>query len=311
MVIAVVDDMVGIYRWNMVSAVEVTDLTIKFDHVTALERVTHTFEPGTATAVMGVNGSGKTTMLECLAGLLKPTSGGIRGMPENLAYVCQHLPACWMPITAGEVLAMGRYRKRGLLGRLRGEDRAAMHKAGEQLDINHFTERSFGDLSGGQQQRVRIAQALAGEPDLIMLDEPVTGLDIPSQERILDMIETYSSRGAIVIITTHHLDEARHCDSVMLLANRLVAAGAPGEMLTSERLRETFGDRLLGDHADHDHAHDIIVLDDHGHHGHSHDHYHDHYKASHSHDHHGTGHDHSHDHDHSHHGHTARAPRTD
>ena len=295
----------------MVSAVEVSDLTVRFDHVTALDGVTHTFEPGTATAVMGVNGSGKTTMLECLAGLQKPTSGSIRGMSEKLAYVCHHLPACWMPITAGEVLAMGRYRERGLIGRLRGGDRAAMRKAGEQLDINQFTKRSFGELSGGQQQRVRIAQVLAGEPDVIMLDEPITGLDIPSQERILDVIEDYSGRGAVVIITTHHLDEARHCDSVMLLANRLVAAGTPDEMLTEERLREAFGDRLLGDHADHDHAHDIIVLDDHGHHGHGHDRH----AAGHSRGHHGTGHSHDHDHghrgrshDHGHHGHQGHGP---
>ncbi len=281
----------------MVNAVEVEDLTVKFDHVTALDGVTHTFEPGTATAVMGVNGSGKTTMLECLAGLQRPTSGRISAMSENLAYVCQHPPAVWMPITAGEVLAMGRYGKRGLLGRLNGEDRAAMREAGGQLDVNHLTGRSFGDLSGGQQQRVRIAQVLAGEPEVLMLDEPVTGLDIPSQERILNVIEDYTSRGAVVIITTHHLDEARHCDSVVLLANRMVGAGRPDEMLTEERLRAAFGDRLLGDHSHHDHRHDMIVLDDHGHHDHGH-----------SHDHHGPGYSHSHDHDHGHHGHGPHAP---
>ena len=294
----------------MISAVEIEDLTVKFDAVIALDGVTHTFEPGTATAVMGINGSGKTTMLECLAGLQKPTTGRITGMSDDLAYVCQHLPACWMPITAGEVLAMGRYRKRGLLGRLRGDDRAAMRDAGEQLDVNQFTERSFGDLSGGQQQRVRIAQALASEPDMIMLDEPVTGLDIPSQERILEVIEEYSSRGAIVIITTHHLDEARHCDTVMLMANRLVAAGTPDEMLTEDRLRAAFGERLLTDHADHDHDQGIIVLDDHGHHGHGHDgHGHDHQGHGHSHGH-SDGHDHSHrghGHDHGHHGHGPHA----
>ena len=299
----------------MVNAVEVEDLTVRFDDVTALDGVTHTFEPGTATAVMGINGSGKTTLLECLAGLQKPTSGRVSGVSENLAYVCQHLPACWMPITAGEVLAMGRYGKRGLLGRLRGEDRAAMREAGEQLDVNQFANRSFGELSGGQQQRVRIAQVLAGEPDVVMLDEPVTGLDIPSQERILNVIEEYTSRGAIVIITTHHLDEARHCDSVMLMANRLVASGTPDDLLTEERLREAFGDRLLGDHADHDHGQDLIVLDDHGHHGHGHSHdHHGHglghdqggHSHSHSHDH---GHDHrGHGHDHGHHGHHGHGP---
>ncbi|MCY4423746.1 MAG: hypothetical protein OXC06_11825, partial [Acidimicrobiaceae bacterium] len=117
------------------------------------------------------------------------------------------------------------------------------------------------------------------------------GLDIPSQERILDVIDEYTSRGAVVIITTHHLDEARHCDSVMLLANRLVASGPPDELLTEDRLREAFGDRLLGDHADHDHGQDMIVLDDHGH----------------GHDQHGHGqshglHSHSHSHDHGLHG---------
>lgn len=181
-----------------------------------------------------------------------------------------------------------------------------MRHAGDRLDVNHFSTRSFGELSGGQQQRVRIAQALAGQPDVIMLDEPVTGLDIPSQERILDVIEEYSSHGAIVIMTTHHLDEARHCDSVMLMANRLLASGAPDEMLTEERLREAFGDRLLGDHADHDHGQDMIVLDDHGHHGHGH-----------SHDQHGYGqghgerdhsHGHSLDHDHDHRGHPGHGP---
>ena len=282
----------------MVNAVAVEDLTVRFHDVTALDGVTHTFEPGTATAVMGVNGSGKTTMLECLAGLQEPTAGRVSGTSQSLAYVCQHPPACWMPITAGEVLAMGRYGRRGLLGRLRAEDRVVMRQAGEQLDVNQFSNRSFGELSGGQQQRVRIAQALAGQPDVIMLDEPVTGLDIPSQERILDVIDEYTSRGAVAIITTHHLDEARHCDSVMLMANRLVAAGTPDEMLTEERLREAFGSRLLGDHADHDHTQDMIVLDDHGHHGHGHSH--DPHGHGHSHE----QHSHGHSHDHSHVGHS-------
>ena len=290
------------------SPIELDAVTVAFDHIVALDDVSHTFEPGTSTAVMGINGSGKTTMLECIAGLQKPTSGRVVAMPDNVAYVCQHLPACWMPITAGEVVAMGRYGRRGLLKRLKSSDRAAMAAAGERLDVNRFNNLSFGELSGGQQQRVRIAQALAGEPDVILLDEPVTGLDIPSQERILEMIESCASDGATVIVTTHHLDEARHCDSVMLMDNRLVAVGSPDEVLTETRLREAFGDRLLGDHSDHDHAQDVIVLDDHGHHGHGHhghDHGHSHGDA-HDHGHHGHAHNHSHSagHDHSHAGHS-------
>ena len=257
----------------MNTPVRVKNLTVRFDDFNALDDVTHTFEPGTSTAVMGVNGSGKTTLLESIAGLIRAASGHIDGVSERLAYVCQHPPTTWMPLTSSEVLAMGRYRERGLIGWIRASDRAAMHSAGERLNINHLSNCSFGDLSGGQQQRVRIAQVLASEPDLLLLDEPITGLDIPSQDRILAMIEDYSRRGAIVILTTHHLDEARHCDSVLLLANRLIASGSPEEMLTEERLRQAFGERLLGDHANHTHDHDMIVLDDHGHHSHpGHDH---------------------------------------
>ena len=254
-------------------ALRIENLTVRYDDFNALDNVTHSFEPGTSTAVMGVNGSGKTTLLESIAGLINPASGQISGCCERLGYVCQCPPASWMPLTSNEVLAMGRYRERGLIGPLRANDRAVMRSASERLHINDLLSHSFGELSGGQQQRVRIAQVLASEPELLLLDEPITGLDIPSQERILAMIEDYSRRGATVILTTHHLDEARHCDCVMLLANRLIGAGSPQEMLTEERLREAFGARVLGDHQDHEHDHDLIVLDDHGHHGpQAHDH---------------------------------------
>ena len=109
-----------------------------------------------------------------------------------------------------------------------------------------------------------------------------------------------------MIITTHHLDEARHCDSVMLMANRLVAAGIPDEMLTEARLREAFGDRVLGDHADHDHDQDMIVLDDHGHHGHGHSHDHHGHGQGHG-DGHSHGHSQDHGHDQGHHGHGPHA----
>lgn len=173
-----------------------------------------------------------------------------------------------MPLTAAEVLAMGRYRQLGLTGWFRAVDRAAMKTAGERLGVNDLLNQSFGTLSGGQQQRVRIAQVLASEPDLLLLDEPITGLDIPSQDQIFAVVEDYARQGAVVVITTHHLDEARHCDVVVLLANRLIADGGPEEILTKDRLREAFGERILGDHREHDHDQEMILLDNHGHHAH-------------------------------------------
>lgn len=230
--------------------VRVKNLTVRFDDFSAIDRVSHSFEPGTATSIMGVNGSGKTTMLQSIAGLVPPTSGLIDGVPERIAYVSQHLPSSWMPLTSKEVLAMGRYRERGLVRWFRATDRQAMYQAGERLNVNYLSNRSFGELSGGQRQRVRIAQALASEPELLLLDEPITGLDIPSQERILDVIQDYSHQGAVVIFTTHHLAEARHSDSVLLLDNQLIAAGTPEDVLTAEQIRRAFGARLLGAHGD-------------------------------------------------------------
>ena len=254
-----------------VEPVRAVDLTVRFGAVTALDCICHDFclghdfIPGTTTAVMGPNGAGKTTLLECLAGLLRPSSGRVAGAPGRVAYVRQQAPAGWMPLTAREVLAMGRYRARGLTGRLRAADRAVMRAAADRLDVAGLLNRPYGDLSGGQRQRVVIAQALALEPNLLLLDEPISGLDLPSQERILAVLDESAASGLAVVITTHHLDEARHCHEVLLLANRLVAAGPPEKVLTPDLLRETFGPRTLGDHRRHDHEHSLLVLDDHGH----------------------------------------------
>lgn len=245
--------------------VKVDSVTVRYGNFNALNNLTHEFASGTATAVMGVNGSGKTTLLECIAGLIKPTMGQLDDVPAKLAYVCQHNRSSWMPLTASEVLAMGRYQERGLVGWFRHHDRAVMDQAGELLDINHLRNKNFGELSGGQQQRVRIAQGLASEPDLLLLDEPITGLDIPSQDRILGVIEEYANNGSIVIITTHHIDEARHCEEVILLANSLIASGPPSEMLTETMLRDAFGQRLLCGQSEHFEDCGMIVMDDHGH----------------------------------------------
>ena len=222
-------------------AVQIDDLTVRFGSFTALHRVTCDFHPGTATAVMGVNGSGKTTFLESIAGLQPITSGVIRGIPDTVAYVRQCLPNVWMPITVREVIAMGCYRKRGMLGRLRSSDRRAILETAERLSVEQLMNCSFSLLSGGQRQRVRIAQALVAHPSLLMLDEPITGLDMPSQACIFEVIEECVCNGLTVIVATHHLNEARHCNRVLLMANRLVGEGSPDEMLAPEKLSSVFG----------------------------------------------------------------------
>ncbi|MFV0257131.1 MAG: metal ABC transporter ATP-binding protein [Acidimicrobiales bacterium] len=240
---------------------------------TVLDDLTAEIPAGTSAAVIGPNGSGKTTLLNVIVGLVPPTSGVIdRGTAEatdraRIAYVLQHRSnQGWLPLTAREVITMGRYAHRGLLGRLRAHDRRLVEAAAGRLQVADLLDRQYGELSGGQQQRVTLARALAQEPTMLLLDEPITGLDLASQERILDLLAEETAAGRTVVITTHHLDEARHCDLVLLLDRRLTAVGPPDEVLTPDRLRRTFGTRVLGDHQGHDHDDTLLMVDDPGHH---------------------------------------------
>ena len=212
---------------------------------------------------MGANGSGKTTLLSLLAGLLPPTEGAVH-VTGAVALITQHRHHHrWMPLSVDEVLRIGRYRSRGLLGRLRTVDRSRIDEVADELEIAHLRRRPFGELSGGQQQRVLVAQALAADPDVLLLDEPITGLDLPSQLRILEVIDRHTGRGGIAVYSTHHLAEARRADRVMLMAGCVLADGAPGEVLVPALLAEAFGGRIVRDDGS------TVVIDDHGH---DHDH---------------------------------------
>jgi ABC-type Mn2+/Zn2+ transport system ATPase subunit len=234
----------------------------------ALEDVTAELTVGSATALVGPNGSGKTTLLEVLAGLRTPTSGrvvGPVGGPPSVAVVTQRHNGGWMPLTVREVLRMGRFRPRMLPRRLRPQDHAVVASVAERLAVTHLFDTPVDELSFGQRQRVLVAQALARQADLLLLDEPITGLDLVSQERILAVLDEERAAGRTVVLSTHHLDEARHCDQVLVLDGRLVAAGPPASVLVPDVLREAYGERVLGDHAHHDHDHDLLLIDDHGH----------------------------------------------
>lgn len=254
------------------------DVTAKFGngHV-ALADVTCQFEHGTSTALIGPNGSGKTTLLRMMCGLIPPAQGTIYPEPSKKIFALvaqQHGQRGWMPLTVSNVLRMSRFRDRGLIKRLGAADRILIENAAERLEVSDLGNRQFGELSGGQRQRVMVAQALAHDADVLLMDEPITGLDLPSQETILRIVDEERRRGRIVVISTHHMDEAELCDQVILLATRIVALGAPGEVLTNKNLQEAFGLRMAhGDkedcvfHGEHDdHTDGVIhVFNDHGH----------------------------------------------
>jgi ABC-type Mn2+/Zn2+ transport system ATPase subunit len=245
---------------------EFDDVSVRYADVIALDTTTTTFDGGSSVALVGANGSGKSTVLRLLAGLLAPTTGSVtRAAGVEAAFIAQqHEHHDWMPLPVDEVIRMGCYRVRGLLGRVTRADRAEIRDAAERLEVADLLHRSFSELSGGQRQRVLVAQALIGSPKLLLLDEPITGLDLPSQETILSIIDAEVADGATVVFSTHHLEEAKRAQRVMLLAGCVIADGAPDDVLRPEHLATAFGGRLLriGGEA--------LLVDDHGH-GHSHD----------------------------------------
>ncbi len=206
---------------------------------------------GTVTAIIGPNGSGKSTLLNAIAGLLEPVGGELGVLityPKHrgTAYVLQSTKVHEeMPITVGEAVSMGRYGRLGMFGRFSGADREACRVAMERLDVLDLADRHLDELSGGQRQRVFVAQGLAQEADLLLLDEPVTGLDIVSRDRILEAVAAERSRGVTVLMTTHDLSEAASADHVVLLSGRVVSSGPPEEVLTAKCLTEAYGINLI------------------------------------------------------------------
>jgi manganese transport system ATP-binding protein len=206
--------------------------------------------PGAAiTAVIGPNGSGKSTLLHAITGLLPLVHGSLEVMgttPEkarsDIAYVLQHMNVSpGTPMTVKEVVQMGRYPGLGILGRPTAQDRVRVAEAMTLLRIDDLADRQVFRLSGGQRQRVFVAQAFAQEHSLLLMDEPLTGLDIHSAQTIDDIIHQEPGRGCSVVFTTHDLEEARAADHVILVSGYVVASGPPEEALSPENLATAYG----------------------------------------------------------------------
>ena len=167
-----------------------------------------------------------------------------------------------LPITVRDTIGLGRYPSLGLTGRFSARDREAVDRSMQRLDIEALADRQLHELSGGQRQRVLVAQGLAQQSDLLLLDEPVTGLDVTSRGLILDVIHDELQADRAVIVTTHDLDDARICDQVLLVDKHAIAVGTPDEVLTEDHLIHAFGGRFIR-------VGDRLILDD-PHHHHQH-----------------------------------------
>ena len=231
------------------AAIVASDVELRYGTTTALASSTFTIPSSSVTAIIGPNGSGKSTLLNAIAGLLSPSSGSITttaSTQKEIAYVLQSTRVNQaLPVTVREVVSMGRYAVRGAYGRLNADDRRAVDEAMERMAITDIASKHLDELSGGQRQRVFVAQGLAQDHTILLLDEPLTGIDLAAAQAIDQVIHDERATGSTVVMTTHDLSEAQVADHVILLAGRVVAAGRPNEVLTRANLVEAYGSSLL------------------------------------------------------------------
>jgi ABC-type Mn2+/Zn2+ transport system ATPase subunit len=205
--------------------------------------------PGELLVLIGTNGSGKSTLLKTLAGLIHPVHGDLYvlgqhagQLPTRVAYLPQHpVSSHTLPLQVRDVVTMGRFAHLGLFRRTSSSDRAIVSSAMQRTGIDAQANKPIRDLSGGQQQRTHLAQVLAREAEILLLDEPTAGLDINGRKLVAELIAAERARGVTVVMATHELADAEQATSVMLLAQRVVSMGPPQEALRDEYLRECFG----------------------------------------------------------------------
>ncbi|MGH2988284.1 MAG: zinc ABC transporter ATP-binding protein AztA [Solirubrobacterales bacterium] len=228
-------------------ALTAAGLDVKFDGVPALSNVTLEVPSGASVAVLGPNGAGKSTLFEAAIGLVAPSRGSIELHSRRVAFVPQHLDVDQtFPVTVGDVVSMGRYGDLGYLRRPGPRDRELVAEALDALGIEALERRRFGSLSGGERQRALLAQAVAQDAEIVLLDEPLTGVDVPTQESIRALLGRWHAAGRTVIVATHDLASAtRDYDLVMCLNRRLISFGPPDVACTEDVLRETFAGRIV------------------------------------------------------------------
>lgn len=269
------------------AAVELSEIRVDRGGSTVLT-VDHLRVGAGLTAVVGPNGSGKSTLLHVIAGLIEPVGGSVT-VRQRVAYVVQTPPStAHLLVTALEVVTLGRAALRGAFGRITAADRAVVHDAMARLEVVDLSDRHMAELSGGQRQRVFIAQGLAQDAPLLLLDEPTAGLDLTSIELVNEVIAAERAAGRSIVVATHDLAEAGRADAVVLLDRAVIAAGPPTHVLTPRHLRAAYGSRVLDlggqtvaiddgvHHGEHDHDHHAgrTAVDEHGKHPHDHTHQH-------------------------------------
>jgi manganese/iron transport system ATP-binding protein len=253
------------------NCLEVRGLTAGYGDRAAIEGITFAVPPGQMVGVVGPNGAGKSTLFKAILGLIPVSRGQVLlhdTDASNQRAMMGYLPQLdaiqrTFPVSVSDVVMMGRYPRIGWGRRPRAVDRAAVQQALERVDLLSHTHRQVGRLSGGQLQRVLLARVLAQDPHLLLLDEPVSGVDTTTQHAIFGVLEELKEEGKTVIVATHDLNcVIERFDQVLCLNTRVTGYGPTAEIFREEVLEATYGSHLMvvkvGDRR-------IVVADEHGH----------------------------------------------
>ena len=233
--------------------ITVENLSVTYSNARlALYNATCMVEPGTITALVGPNGGGKSTLFKAIMGFLHPLQGSVRvgGAPVQqaqkrqwMAYVPQSDEVDWdFPVSVFDVVMMGRYGYMNFLRIPSAKDRRLVMESLARVDMIEYRDRQIGELSGGQRKRAFLARALAQQGQVILLDEPFTGVDVKTEKQTIDLLVQLRSEGHTILISTHDLASiSTFCDRTILLNRTVLAAGPTAETFTAENLALTFG----------------------------------------------------------------------
>ena len=231
---------------------EAKDLGVAFENGFAIEGFSFSLVEGERLAIVGPNGAGKSTLLKVIAGILTPSRGQIKIYGQEpgghicIAYIPQRSHVDWsFPVTVADVVMMGRVGRLGLFRNPRESDWKIVNQALSVVNMTALSKRQINQLSGGQQQRMFIARALAQEAELMLMDEPLTGLDANSQEDIFSIMDELKQQKVTILVSLHDLKmAAQRFDRVMLLQKRMIGLGTPQEVFSKENLLDAYGGHL-------------------------------------------------------------------
>jgi manganese/iron transport system ATP-binding protein len=257
-----------------------TDVTVTYRNGhTALWNASFEIPRGTVTALVGVNGAGKSTLFKAIMGFVPTAAGEIRilgktvreALKANLvAYVPQAEEVDWdFPVLVEDVVMMGRYGHMGLLRRPKRADYVAVDDALNRVNMQEFRHRQIGELSGGQRKRVFLARALAQDGQVILLDEPFTGVDVNTEDQIIALLRELRDEGRVMLVSTHNLGSVpEFCDRTVLVKGTVLGYGPTETTFTRENLQKAFGGVLRhftiggADLHDDDDAREVIIMTD-------------------------------------------------